>query len=471
MADVVNSKNTSRRQTIAAGPKSCVHQSLRPITSHKWEIGKGTGVQMASFLVKTIALETVRRFSRAKCPFIWTGLQGLQILSCPPFKWIQRWKPFGFLVNGMQMISRPLLVLSIANALADHSDGSSFRLDDDDDDDENSPSHGDPQLGSQNLSEPPSLQCTENTRICGENPQGLLSTDWINRLCQELESRGITLPERINHKELQRFYVAANGDFSTLLSSVKKTIRWRDSYRILSEEELELWSNLVFWHGLDVNHRPCLIVRLGLACVRLSSHDKPRFAQAIVSQVEYGVLHLVEGENPQITVLVDCQGLSPLRIPVKIMRHCCNILQDHFPNVLGGLIVIRLPSVVRVIAQTFLQVLKPATKQKLRIEGESYQKVLSECFQSLPSYLGGQCSCIRCSKLQGGDLCQILERGASITESVSDIVDGEDFPLAQPSDQYDMIMENNCSRTLRTAVIGILIIWVLIAFLEGIYNP
>lgn len=64
----------------------------------------------------------------------------------------------------------------------------------------------------------------------------------------------------------------------------------------------------------------------------------------------------MDGANPQITVLVDCHGLSPLRIPVKIMRHCCNILQDHFPNVLGGLIIIRLPSVVRVISQTFLQV-------------------------------------------------------------------------------------------------------------------
>lgn len=75
-----------------------------------------------------------------------------------------------------------------------------------------------------------------------------------------------------------------------------------------------------------------------------------------VSQVEHGVLHLVDGENPQITVLVDCQGLSPLRLPIKMMRYCCNILQDHFPNVLGCLIVIRLPSVVRVVAQAFIQV-------------------------------------------------------------------------------------------------------------------
>lgn len=86
---------------------------------------------------------------------------------------------------------------------------------------------------------------------------------------------------RLNKEELQRFYEAANGDLSSLLSSVKKTIRWRETYRILSGDELEMWSNMVFWHGLDVKHRPCLIVRLGLAIISLPSDDRPRFAQAV----------------------------------------------------------------------------------------------------------------------------------------------------------------------------------------------
>lgn len=78
-----------------------------------------------------------------------------------------------------------------------------------------------------------------------------------------------------------------------------------------------------------------------------------------VSQVEYGVLNLVDADNPQITVLVDCERLSPLKIPMKMMRSCSSVLQDHFPNRLGCLFVIRLPAVVRVIAQTFIQVNSP----------------------------------------------------------------------------------------------------------------
>ncbi|KAL6547737.1 hypothetical protein OROHE_009442 [Orobanche hederae] len=312
MAHFVNNKKLLKGLSVASGPKSYAHQPLRPIMSKKWEIGKGTGGLVASFLIKTIVLEAVRRFSRAKCPFVWTGLQGLQVLCYPPLKWIQCWNPFRYLVKGMQMISQPLLVLSIVNALSDHSDCSNSLVDDS----ETSPSVDDCQLGSESFSDGPSLQCNESMRIGDENPQGPSSTDWIYHLREELENQGITLPER--------FYV-----------------------------------------------------------------------------------------------------------------------------------------------------LKPTTKQKLRIEGHMYGKVLSECFQILPSYLGGSCTCTRCVKLDAGSLKRIPDTQNNNTdESVAaDIVDTENFPSEEPTYQHDMEDSNYCSRVLRSAIIGVLIIWVLIAFIEGLYNP
>ncbi|CAA0838247.1 SEC14 cytosolic factor family protein / phosphoglyceride transfer family protein [Striga hermonthica] len=468
MANFVNNKNLSKGLSIASSPKSHAGQPVRPIISKNLEIGRATGGKVAVFLIKTFALEAVRRFSRAKCPFLWTGLQGLQVFCYPPLKWLQRWNPFGYLVNGMQMLSGPLLVLSIANAISEHSDCSSFRSGDA----ENSPGTDDSQPSSESISGCSSLQCNEGMSVGDEDLHNPSSTVWMDHLCEELENQGITLPERFNKEELHRFYAAANGDFPSLLSSVKKTIRWRETYRILSGEELEMWSNMIFWHGFDSRRRPCLIIRFGLACISLPAHDRPRFAQALVSQVELGVLQLLDGDNPQITVLVDCQGLSSLRLPMQTVRYCCNILQSHFPNVLGCLIVIRLPSVVRVIAQTFIQVLKPATKQKLRIEGQSYKKVLAECFQTIPSYLGGSCTCTRCVRLDSSSsLQQISNRQAYIRESISDLANAENFLSDQPTYQYDMTMDNSCSRTLRSAVIGVLIIWVLFAFIEGISNP
>ena len=86
---------------------------------------------------------------------------------------------------------------------------------------------------------------------------------------------------RLNEDELLRFFTAANGDFPFFLSSIKKTIRWRETYNILQGDELEIWSNMVYWHGVDMEHQPCLIIRLGLACSSLSSHERPRFIQVI----------------------------------------------------------------------------------------------------------------------------------------------------------------------------------------------
>lgn len=98
------STNVSKRRSFTSGSTSFEHQPLRPIVLSKdWKIVKGSAGQAASFLIKTLALETLRRFSNARCPFLWTGLQALQILCYPPFKWLQCWNPFGFVIKGMQV--------------------------------------------------------------------------------------------------------------------------------------------------------------------------------------------------------------------------------------------------------------------------------------------------------------------------------------------------------------------------------
>ncbi|KAA8549245.1 hypothetical protein F0562_000929 [Nyssa sinensis] len=426
-------------------PKSFSQKFSRHIASFNHvKIGREAAGHAALFLLKVAALETIRRFSRARCPFVWSGLQALQVFCYPPFKWIQRWAPFKGLANGMQILSKPLLVLSIATAFSDQSGCDN----DNSDDIENSRGFNDSHSRSESHSELPSLQSTLDTRILGEAPHSLSSNNWLLQLYTELKNQGVSLPERIDEDELQRFYTAANG------------------------QELERWSNMVFWHGFDVKHRPCLIVRLGLACITLPSHDRPRFAQAVVSQVEHGILHLVDSENLQITVLVDCEGLTPLKIPMQMLRSCSALLQDHFPDRLGSLFVIRLPPVVRVIAQTFIQVVKPVTRQKLKIEGQMYRNVLTEYLQTLPSFLGGTCTCTRCSNLS---ICNLLEpqtnEDVNMTGTIADFNDGEDLPSPHPSYLTDMPMNGNCDQVLRTAMVGILMLWVLIAFIAGISDP
>ncbi|KAL5816876.1 hypothetical protein ACOSQ3_025254 [Xanthoceras sorbifolium] len=463
-AEVIGGKKISNINLVASSPKAKTFpQSTNrhiALLSHS-KIGGGAAAHIAIFLLKVAALETVRRVSQAKCPFIWRGLQALQVLCYPPLKLIQRWAPFKGLIRGMQMLSRPLLIISIAEALSDQSessDGASDVIN-------NTPPY------SEIHSELSSMDFSSDSRTSDEASSRLASENWLIQLHNDLENQGISLPERINEDELRRFYTAADGDLSCLLASIKKTIRWRETYRILSEEELEMWSNMVFWHGFDMQHRPCLIIRLGQACLNLPSHDRPRFAQAVISQVEHGILHLVDAENPQITVLVDCEGISPLRIPMQIMRSCSSLLQDNFPNRLGCLLVIRLPPVVRVITQTFTQILKPGTRKKVKIIGVMSRKVLADYLKTLPSYLGGNCTCTKCPKISIHDMQQPHANERNKTRRYADVGADEDLLSPCLSHHDDIDMDANCDQLFRTAVIGILMVWALIALIAGMIDP
>ncbi|XP_008776594.1 uncharacterized protein LOC103696681 [Phoenix dactylifera] len=440
-----------KRTLVASSPGYISPKTFKHISPPKpLSLRRGPTREIAFFLLKVAALEAVRRLSRARCPFVWRAVQAFQCLCYPPFKWIQRWTPLRILVKGAQNVSSPLVFLSIATTFSDHFANCKRTSDSVDD--------------AEAHCESPSRSSASEMRNFDESPKDTLPESWLVQLSRELEKQGITLPERIDEDELHRFYTASNGDISCLLSSLKRTIRWRETYNILSSQELETWSHLIFWHGFDVMFRPCLVIRIGLACSSLMPHNRPRFVQAIVSQIEQGVLHLVHEENPRITVLVDCEGLSPLKFPMQMMRSCSTLVQDHYPDRLGALFVMRLPPVVRVIAQTFFQVLKPTTRQKLRVEGPTYLKVLSEFLQTVPACLGGNCTCSHCRRLVAGSSLGRME-DTSRSQHHRNVSDDDAAVNGYPN--TDLPMNVNCDHVLRAVIVVFLMLWILISFFAG----
>lgn len=101
---VVAKNKAYKNLLIASLPKSFVqrnHGHLISLVRGRFGIRDVGGITF--FLLKVAALEIIRRFSKSRCPCIWRGLQALQILCYPPFKWIQRWEPFKNLVDSMQV--------------------------------------------------------------------------------------------------------------------------------------------------------------------------------------------------------------------------------------------------------------------------------------------------------------------------------------------------------------------------------
>lgn len=106
-ASVIAKNKLSKRWSVASLPKVSSRSSFQRITSSlsHGRTGKDVVSHVALFVLKLAALETVRRFSRAKCPFAWRSIQALQVLCYPPFKWIQRLAPFRSLAKGIQVYS------------------------------------------------------------------------------------------------------------------------------------------------------------------------------------------------------------------------------------------------------------------------------------------------------------------------------------------------------------------------------
>lgn len=88
---------------VASIPEYYSKKSSQCVSLMKLGVGHPVVGDVGVFLLTTAVLEIVRRFSNAKCPFVWQGLQALQILCFPPFSWIQRWTPFKGLVKNMQV--------------------------------------------------------------------------------------------------------------------------------------------------------------------------------------------------------------------------------------------------------------------------------------------------------------------------------------------------------------------------------
>lgn len=119
------------------------------------------------------------------------------------------------------------------------------------------------------------------------------------------------------------------------------------------------------------------------------------------------------------------------------------------------------------------QVLRPATREKLRIEGEMYQKVLSEYLQILPLYLGGKCSCDRCRHV--GDWNSDSHHMYR-SKTRSDDTDGgsttEDATGALHSSfQSDIDSNDSFNQVVRTSVIAMLMLWLFFVLLAGLWDP
>lgn len=92
-------EKTQKLSLVASLPAGSIHRNVVPLKRLR---GKHTD-RIVVFLLKVAALEAVRRLSKTRCPVVWRIVQALQVLVCPPLKWIRRWGPFRAIVMAAQV--------------------------------------------------------------------------------------------------------------------------------------------------------------------------------------------------------------------------------------------------------------------------------------------------------------------------------------------------------------------------------
>ncbi|KAL3702306.1 hypothetical protein R1sor_020328 [Riccia sorocarpa] len=441
-------------------PRSLLNRSIAPILSIKRVglTGGSTG-QFLVFLLKLAALEAVRRGTKGRCPQIWWGLQGISLFQAPPFSWFQRFRPVRELVKGTQSFSKPLFVLSIATAVTDAIEEVK-------------------QASRPNLLERVLVDEAPRADVRAVETK---RQQTLNRLRRELATAEVEVPPRINDDELERFLIAANGNPAKFVTIVRKTVSWRETYYFLKEQELRAWSPLIFWHDYDNKSRPVLVIRLGLAYRTLQPEDRPRFCQAVVSQVENGILNLLHEDDPRITVILDCEGTTCVGFPVAMMKSCSVLVQEHFPTRLAALYAVNLPPVVRVIAHAVMQVVRPVTREKVSLLGEVFLGSLSESLggtEKVPAYMGGTCHCERCLEYHKSEsLPQVSPfrgtLGRTRVQEEEAQIEEQDEAAEESAYQEDRVTVDYQSYNagLRMAIIGLLMLWIVITMVAAKQEP
>lgn len=492
--DAPSSCSPVRKFSLVSFGNTLAKSAVEPILSLKdLRITRQSGNKLLVFLLKVGALELIRRGSMAHCPQLWWGIQGLSLLQVPPFVFLQQWAPFRYLVHGAQVFSRPIIFLSLATTITD-------KLDE---------LRGVEECAAREVQtackEEPSTSSTggPSLAICPANVERQhvaaqrreYEAENLLLLKEDLERARITLPERINDDELERFLVANNGNVQRCVLLIKRTVRWRNSFYFFPPEELESWSPLVFWHGYDVQMRPSLVIRIGWAYTILKTHERPRFTQAILSHIEYGVTNLLCEEDPRITVIIDCEGMPALGFPVHMFKSCCILVQENYPTRLAALFLVNLPPVVRVIAQaiiqdenaeeaqsqndgeayskifSLIQILKPTTKKKIHVEGDQYTRALTAHYggsSSIPCFLGGSCTCSNCQKAastKDSTSLQVVNREQSHAEAYNEAHSDKN------TGQQELASSRRFNSVLRAIIVGLLMFWVIMCLLADFFDP
>lgn len=101
----------------------------------------------------------------------------------------------------------------------------------------------------------------------------------------------------------------------------------------------------------------------------------------------------------------------------------------------------------------------------MKIIGRNYHKYLSECLESVPTFLGGDCSCSKCS-----NNCTTEHPDVEEFDSVLPSSNSTELEYAPPAAAAAANTREDWERLKRVTLVGCLLFCIFIMFMRGVLH-
>ncbi|XP_006090450.1 SEC14-like protein 5 [Myotis lucifugus] len=214
-------------------------------------------------------------------------------------------------------------------------------------------------------------------------------------------------------QHILRFLRARDFHLDKAREMLCQSLSWRKQHQV--DLLLQTWQPPALleefyaggWHYQDIDGRPLYILRLGHMDTKglMKAVGEEALLQHVLSVNEEGQKRC-EGNTRQFgrpisswTCLVDLEGLNMRHLwrpGVKALLRMIEVVEDHYPETLGRLLIVRAPRVFPVLWTLISPFINENTRQKFLIySGSNYPGGLVDYLDRdvIPDFLGGECLC------------------------------------------------------------------------------
>lgn len=198
------------------------------------------------------------------------------------------------------------------------------------------------------------------------------------------------------------FKLCAHGCHSE--EAVRHSLEFREKYKPWMASpavKAENSKGCVYFHGFSPSYRDGENGSHGVAWIRPGQRDKKddvAYTRAFVETLERSIARSLEHSNGRVgkfNVIVDGNGFSWTLLPsLHYLKTFVTILQDHFPDRLGIILLIRLGRIGEFVVKLFLPLITEEVRKKIIVlphQEEEKQRILETVvgYENIPTWLGG----------------------------------------------------------------------------------